>query len=314
MRSTAVLYCPEACDADMLQTAIRTAYDTESMKNLYQSARLLRRRTEQITKTVKTSSSIVVTSTLEDVPVELYTMIRWIMAGPADKLQTEVRTTIVDRGALTNYDEGAGFRSQKAMENPQVLGSALTIHHDTRNKKLLNLLNAQGNCASYSRALIVETALVNAVVENTKQFQGLYVPLFLKKGTFVFFASDNTDFAKDIADGKGTTHGTVTAIYQKADAPGEPITPPLRIGDTKSKSLLVTPYHTAMLPCEKPKAPASQKRTREFSINNSGVADSNQLTQLGWVVASTLSRMKDEGHAKFQVGLATTPCCQQSSR
>ena len=142
MRSPAVLYCPEACDADMVQTAIRTADDTDSMKNLYQSARLLRQRIEQFTKTVKTPSSIVVTSTLEDVPVELYTMIRWIMAGPADKLQTEVRTTIVDRGALTlsqnlmfgfkskrqvTYkpsDEGAGFRSQQAMENPQVLGLA----------------------------------------------------------------------------------------------------------------------------------------------------------------------------------------------
>ena len=84
----------------MLQTAIRTADDTQSMKNLYQSARLLRQQIEQFTKTVKTSSSIVVTSTLKDVPVERYAMIGWIMAGPADKLQTEVWTTIVDRGAL----------------------------------------------------------------------------------------------------------------------------------------------------------------------------------------------------------------------
>ena len=96
---------------------------------------------------------------------------------------------------------------------------------------------------------------------------------------FVFFASDNTDFAEETADAKGTTHGIVTAIYQKADAPGEPITPPLRIGDTKSKSLLVTPYHTAILPCERLKATPSQKRAREFSINNSGVTDSYQLTQ-----------------------------------
>ena len=56
----------------------------------------------------------------------------------------------------------------------------------------------------------METALANAVVENTKPFQGLYVPPYLKKGTFVFFASDNTDFVEDTADGKGTTHGTVT--------------------------------------------------------------------------------------------------------
>ena len=285
MRSPAVLYYPEACDADMLQTAIRTADDTESMKHFYQTARLLRQRIEQFTKKVKTSSSIVVTSTLEHVPVELYTMIRWIMAGPADKLQTEVRTTIVDRGALTlsqnlmlgfkskrqvTYkpsDEGAGFRSQQAREKPQLVGLALTIHHDTTNKKRVNLLNAQGHCASYSRALIMETALANAVVENTKQFQGLYVPPFLKKGAFVFFASDNTDFAEDTADGKGTTHGTVIAVYQKADAPGEPITPPLRICETKSKSLLVTPYHTAMLPCEK-----SQKQLQRRSGRGSAAS------------------------------------------
>ena len=124
-------------------------------------------------------------------------------------------------------DDGAGFRSQQARGKPQVLGLALIIHHDTRNKKLVNLLNAQSHCASYSRALVMETAHANGVVENTKQCQGLYVPPFLKNGTFMFFTSDNTDFAEDTANGKGTTHGTVTTIYQKADAPGEPITPPL---------------------------------------------------------------------------------------
>ena len=125
--------------------------DIESMKNLYQSARLLRQRIEQFTKTVKTSSSIIVTSTLEDVPVEPYTTIRWIMAGSADKLQTEVRTSIVDRGALNlsqnlmfgfkskrqvTYkpsDAGAGFRSQQARENPPSTG--IGPDHPPRHKK-----------------------------------------------------------------------------------------------------------------------------------------------------------------------------------
>ena len=135
----------------MLQTAIRTADDTESMKTLYQSARLLQQRIEQFTKTVKTSTSIIVTSTLEDVPVELYTMTRWIMTGPADKLQTEVRTTIVDRGALTlshnlmfgfkskrqvTYepsDAGAGFRPKQARENPP--STRIGPDHPSRLKK-----------------------------------------------------------------------------------------------------------------------------------------------------------------------------------
>ena len=313
MQRPSVLYCPEACEGGMVHTAITsTDDDTDNMKTLYKSAVFICRRIEEFNKSIQRGQgSIVVTSTLDDVPVELYSMIRWIMAGPAEQLQTRVRAAIVDQAALTmsqnvvfgfkskrqvTYkpsDEGAGFRSQQARENPQAVGLALTIHHDTRNKNMLDLLNAQGYCMSYSRALIMETALANAVVENIKQFHGLYVPPFLKKGTFVFFAADNTDFAEDTADGKGTTHGTVTAIYQKADAPGEPITPPLCVDDTKSKSLSVTPYHTPMLQCQKPKPTTCHNQMGEFSVNSSGVAESYRLTQLGWVVASTVSRMKD---------------------
>ena len=88
---------------------------------------------------------------------------------------------------------------------------------------LMNLLHVYNYCIPYNRTLLLETAIANAVVENTKEFDGLYVPPFLKKGTFVFFAIDNTDFAEDTVDGKGTTHGTITAVYQKASALGEPV-------------------------------------------------------------------------------------------
>jgi len=37
----------------------------------------------------------------------------------------------------------------------------------------------------------------------------------------VFFAVDNTDFAEDTADGKDTTRGTITVVYQKDNATGE---------------------------------------------------------------------------------------------
>ena len=126
------------------------------------------------------------------------------------------------------------FRKPKSRQNPQVVGLALTVHHDTRNKMLMDLLHVQNYCISYNRTLLLETAIANAVVENTKQFDGLYVPPFLKKGAFVFFAIDNTDFAEDTVDGKGTTHGTITAVYQKADAPGEPITSNLELSDAQS--------------------------------------------------------------------------------
>ena len=236
---------------------------------------------------IKKSSnpSIIVSSTQEDIPVELYALIRWIIVGTEDKLETEVRTQAVDRDVLTlcqnvmfrykskrqvTYQpksEQSGFRLYRNRENPQTVGMALTLHHQTRSKMIVNLLNTQGYCVSYSRTLMMETALANAVIKNTEQFQGLYVPPFLKKGTFVFFAVDNVDFTEDTADGKGTTHGTITAVYQKADSFGQSVAPPLCITD--AESFTVMPYHTPIIPCEKPKMKdlAAIERTINFSVN-----------------------------------------------
>jgi len=73
------------------------------------------------------------------------------------------------------------FRTQRHWENPQVVGLALSTHHETRNKKLLDLLHSQNFCVSYGWTLLLETAIANAVVENALKFDGVYVPPFLKK-------------------------------------------------------------------------------------------------------------------------------------
>jgi hypothetical protein len=57
-----------------------------------------------------------VTNTLDDVPVELYSMIRWIMAGPAEQLQTRVRASIIDQAALAlTQNLMLGFKSKRQM-------------------------------------------------------------------------------------------------------------------------------------------------------------------------------------------------------
>jgi len=48
-----------------------------------------------------------------------------------------------------------------------------------------------------------------------------------------------------------------------------------------------------MLQCQKPKPTTPHTQVGEFSVNSSGVAECYRLTQLGWVVASSVSRMKD---------------------
>lgn len=67
--------------------------------------------------------------------------------------------------------------------------------------------------------------------------------------SFVLFAVDNTDFAEHTADGKGTTHGTVTAIYL-----------PEGRCTWWTKGTTMHWWHRVK---------------EEFSINNSGVADNS---------------------------------------
>ena len=93
-----------------------------------------------------------------------------------------MRSRTVDRSALTISQNTRrqvqhkpkqamdSFRTQRVRENPQVLGLALSVHHDTRNKKLVHLLHAQNYCVSYGRSLLLETSIANAVVENTREF------------------------------------------------------------------------------------------------------------------------------------------------
>ena len=84
----------------------------------------------------------------------------------------------------------------------------------------------------------------------------------------------NTDFAEDTVDGKSTTHGTITAVCQKASAPGEPVAHNLEICEAHSLSVIMYPY----------------KREHEFKVNSGGVAESYQLNTHGWLIASAVSR------------------------
>ena len=99
-------------------------------------------------------------------------------------------------------------------------------------------------------------------------------------------------------DGKSTTHGTITAVYQKASASGEQIAPNLEICEARNLSVL--PYHVPIKPCSKPK-PGPYKREHEFKVNSRDVAELYQLNTLGWVIASALSSQSTESELHIRI-------------
>lgn len=189
-----LLYNPEAWEAERIENDIKTTAtpnSTDEMKHLYKAAKIVRNSIEDMLNQQKNQSeesgNLSLISSVADVPSELYTLIRWIMVGPAENLKTTDKTQIIDRSVLTisqNLVYGYkskqqttytpktdSFRSTLRAENAQVVGLGLTVHHMTRNKKLIELLNAHGYCIPYSRILQIETSLANAVVKNTEQLE-----------------------------------------------------------------------------------------------------------------------------------------------
>ena len=62
----------------------------------------------------------------------------------------------------------------------------------------------------------------------------------------------------------------------------------------EAKCLTVAPYNVPIKPCSRPK-PQVAKRTQKFEMNTSGIAESYELTTLGWIIASALSKEKEDG-------------------
>jgi len=184
-RKPAVLYAPETCNEDLVDTTmVQGISEMDNTKRMYQTAKLIRKRVSVFTDEKRVTDPIAVSSSNENIPIELYSLIRWILVGTEDELQTMMRSRTIDRSALTisqnimyafktkrqvqHIPEKATdiFRLEHARENSQVRGLALTVHHDTRNKKLMELLHMQNYCVSYNRSMLLVTSIANVVVKT----------------------------------------------------------------------------------------------------------------------------------------------------
>ena len=100
-RKPAVLYSPAACEKDMVHSAITSDInDMDNMKTIFRATQIIRKSIVEFNKE-KPANTIQVSSNIDDVPSELYTMIRWITVGPVDDLQHEKGNSAVDRLVLT---------------------------------------------------------------------------------------------------------------------------------------------------------------------------------------------------------------------
>ncbi len=219
----------------VFSTSVRDAVIEDAMtaekdiNHLFQSASILRKAIQEHRgkHPWKFDGSLSASDAEENVPNALYSFLRWVLNGPTKSLKTEVRSTAVHNDVLSisqnimysfkskrqviyqPVDTEAPFRHR--LEWPQSLAVGIAVHQSTRSQKLVQFLHSFGLSVDYSRILRLETQLASSVIEaNTAQ--GGYLPSTMKKGAFIFFAIDNSDFNEDTPDGKRTHHATATAL------------------------------------------------------------------------------------------------------
>jgi hypothetical protein len=187
----------------------------------------------------------------------------------------------------------SSFRTPHKKENSGVIGTALTIHHDTRNKDLVSFLASQGYCISYNRTLMIETSIANAVIENMMHHNDIYIPSFIKRDKFLFFAMDNIDFCEDTPHGKDTLHATVTVVFQQQQHDdGNCVTVPLQIHEAKSMTLL--PYDVDMENCNKPAVDTSKTaQTAPLIYKLDPQKHATTLGQLEWCIMRATDHGED---------------------
>ena len=79
----AVLYSPEASEEEEIVHTAATSNDIDKMK----CAQQVRGNIEVFTNRDRPDTSIPISSSIDNVPVELCTLIHWIMVGPVQDLE-----------------------------------------------------------------------------------------------------------------------------------------------------------------------------------------------------------------------------------
>ena len=218
-----------------------------NFKTISNAAKIIRAACLQHIRTTDTSYNCTERPTC--VPIEVSSMMRWILAG-AGYLYSKRKSAIEENAiSLSNTilfsiktDRQVGYQStdpdkvvfKGRYENSHVVGMGLTVRQFGRRKGSVNMLHNFGYSISNRRCISVETSLTNEVIKNSVE-NGFYLPENAKKSNIIMYHLDNTDFLEDTIDGKNTTHALllVGAQYPTSNEPFQVI-PPVKIsGCTK---------------------------------------------------------------------------------
>lgn len=138
----------------------------------------------------------------------------------------------------------AATRGQWTM--PKHLLLAMALRNLTGSAEILTLINRYGHCASYSRALELETAMCKSIDEKASVIPPTINP---DKNIVTHLCWDNFDLREETPSGAGTTHTSHGIIIQEVLPTIEGPLTETRVSRPRTKERSVVRRHTELEPC-----------------------------------------------------------------
>jgi hypothetical protein len=113
------------------------------------------------------------------------------------------------------------------------MGLALTVHHDTRNKKLMDLLSAKGYCIPYKLTLLMETAIAKLLLYKTLARDSRSIcTTILEQGCFYVLCSRKHKLLEGHCKWEMEHTQNNYCCIPESRCQWRPVEPSLKIGDT----------------------------------------------------------------------------------
>lgn len=104
-------------------------------------------------------------------------------------------------------------------KTPKHVALAESVHHLSRSKHLITILNKLGHSISYQALKDLDTEITRAII-NEDENKKVIVPKNIVQNPSLYLhgAVDNNDFNEETLSGKNTTHVTAMVVYQEQDS------------------------------------------------------------------------------------------------
>ena len=185
----------------------------EEMGTLFKAASVLRKAVKEFPASFKFDGHFPRDCEESCVPPHLKYFFRQLLTGPKSTSDDEKSRKSLTLCQLT-VQNMSFFPDNFNCESPLALYLGLKVHSETRNKKLVQILNKLALSVSYGKVLTIEHNFAHAIARAARNNGDRVCPSNLRRNIFTVAGLDNKDHNPSSRTASSSFRGTAKSIFQ----------------------------------------------------------------------------------------------------